>query len=225
MHWLQTIDTALFHFINGSLGNPVFDWLMPILSGSGVSWFIPLAVAVVLGTLVLGKAHARLCALLIILVVVLGDPLVINTLKHAIARPRPCLALDEVVERLGCTASGSMPSAHAANWFAMTLVMFLFYRRSWWFMLPMALGVAFSRVYCGVHYPSDVLAGAILGAGYAAALVWVFETGWQGLGKKWFPAWHARMPSLIHPPPVTTIPDAKPEGPEWLRLGYISPPA
>ena len=221
MHWLQTIDTALFHFINGSLGNPVFDWLMPILSGSGVSWFIPLAVAVVLGTLVLGKAHARLCALLIILVVVLGDPLVINTLKHAIARPRPCLALDEVVERLGCTASGSMPSAHAANWFAMTLVMFLFYRRSWWFMLPMALGVAFSRVYCGVHYPSDVLAGAILGAGYAAALVWVFETGWQGLGKKWFPAWHARMPSLIHPPPVTTIPDAKPEGPEWLRLGYI----
>ena len=36
-------------------------------------------------------------------------------------------------------------------------------------MLPMALAVSFSRVYNGVHYPSDVLAGAILGAGYAAA--------------------------------------------------------
>ena len=64
----------------------------------------------------------------------------------------------------------SMPSSHAANWFAATMIAFLFYRRSLWFMLPMALAVSFSRVYNGVHYPSDVLAGAILGAGYAAAL-------------------------------------------------------
>ena len=74
-------------------------------------------------------------------------------------------------EQMAANTAGrnSMPSAHAANWFAMTMVMFLFYRRSLWFMLPMALAVSFSRVYNGVHYPSDVLAGMILGAGYAAA--------------------------------------------------------
>ena len=33
MQWLQSLDTALFHFVNGTLGNPLFDWLMPILSG------------------------------------------------------------------------------------------------------------------------------------------------------------------------------------------------
>ena len=66
-------------------------------------------------------------------------------------------------------------------------------------MLPMALAVSFSRVYNGVHYPSDVLTGAILGAGYAAALAITFETAWQRLGKKWFPVWHAQLPSLLNP--------------------------
>ena len=221
MLWLQTLDTGLFHFINRSLGNPFFDWLMPVLSGSGVPWFIPLAVAGVVGTLFYGTTRARLCALLIFLVVAIGDPLIINTIKHGIARPRPCLALSEVVSRLGCTESGSMPSAHAANWFAITTVLFLFYRRSWRFMLPMAVGVAFSRVYCGVHYPSDVLAGAILGAGYALTLAWGFEWVWQTAGRRWFPAWHAAMPSLLQPPAHATVSAGPPAGDEWLRLSYV----
>jgi 4-amino-4-deoxy-L-arabinose transferase-like glycosyltransferase/membrane-associated phospholipid phosphatase len=228
MHWLLSLDIGLFHFINRSLGNPLFDWLMPILSGSGVSWFIPVAVALVIAILCFGNARARLCALLIFLVVALGDPLITNTVKHAVARPRPCITLPDVVERLGCTETGSMPSAHAANWFAVTMVAFLFYRRSAWFLLPMALAVSFSRVYNGVHYPSDVLAGAILGAGYAAAFALVTEMAWQYFGKKWFPLWHAKLPSLV--------PNLKIEKKEitplavhnsqftidqhWLRLGY-----
>ncbi len=221
MLWLQTIDTSLFHFINGSLGNPVFDWLMPILSGHGVPWFIPLAVAAGLIALWFGNPRARLCVLFILLVVALGDPLIINTLKHGIGRVRPCLALTGVVGRLGCTTSGSMPSAHAANLFSVTTVLFLFYRRSWRFMLPLAVGVAFSRVYCGVHYPSDVAAGAILGAGYALTLAWGLESLWQHAGRRWFPAWHAQLPSLLDPP-ATAVPGAPAAtGAEWLRLGYL----
>ena len=122
---------------------------MPIMSGGDgvMRWFVPLAVVMVVGTLCFGSARARLCALMIFLVVALGDPLVINTIKHLVERPRPCMVLPGVVERLGCTTSGSMPSAHAANWCAMTMVLFLFYRRSLWFMLPLALTVSFSRVY------------------------------------------------------------------------------
>ena len=92
------------------------------------------------------------------------------------------MVLTDVVRRLGCTGSGSMPSAHAANWFAVTMVVFLFYRRSLWFMLPMAVAVSFSRVYNGVHYPGDVLAGAILGAGYGAAGVVALQTVWNRAG-------------------------------------------
>ena len=232
MHWLQTIDTALFRFINGSLSNPFCDWLMPLMSGGDgvIRWFVPLAVAVVVGTLCFGSARARLCALMIFLVIALGDPLVTNTIKHLVERPRPCMVLPGVVERLGCTNSGSMPSAHAANWSAMTMVLFLFYRRSLWFMLPVALTVSFSRVYNGVHYPSDVLAGMILGAGYAAAGVVAGQSIWNWAGRKWFPMWHARLPSLLkaegrrqkaEPDAAKSEIGNRKSEIQWLRLGYI----
>ena len=236
MHWLQTIDTALFRFINGSLSNPFFDRLMPALSGSeGVmSWFVLIALSIIVVAVCFGNARARLCALMVVLVVALGDPLVVNTIKHLVARPRPCAVLSDAVARLGHAGSGSMPSAHAANWFAMTMVMFLYYRRSLWFMLPLALAVSFSRVYNGVHYPSDVLAGMILGAGYAAAGVVALQAIWNWVGKRWFPLWHAQMPSLLNPvqspkPEVQSLePGAaksatgnRPPEIYWLRIGYV----
>jgi 4-amino-4-deoxy-L-arabinose transferase-like glycosyltransferase/membrane-associated phospholipid phosphatase len=241
MHWLQTPDTGLFHFINRSLGNPFFDWLMPLLSGGSgaMHWFVLLAAATGIAALFFGGARARLCVLMILLVVALGDPLIVNTIKHAVARPRPCIALPDVVERLGCTTSGSMPSAHAANWFSATMVVFIFYRRKISLTLPMllmAMAVSFSRVYNGVHYPSDVLAGAILGAGYAIAIAVALEAAWQFFGKKIFPLWHAQLPSLLDPvrSPKSKVQSPKSAGEikseignrkseiEWLRLGYIT---
>ena len=253
MHWLQTLDASLFLFVNRSLVNPFFDWLMPVLSGN--AWFIPLAVALGLAALCFGNARARLCVVMMILVVALGDPLIVDTVKHVAARPRPFVTLPEarlfgaigkgyvppVANGSGMDMSAnardrnSMPSSHAANWFAMTMIAFLYYRRSAWFMLPMALAVSFSRVYNGVHYPSDVLAGAILGGGYAAALAITLEAAWQWLGKKCFPLWHAQLPSLLNPvlSPRSTVDSPEPDAVikseignrkseiEWLRLGYI----
>src|SRR5262249_42996464 len=102
--------------------------------------------------------------------------------------PRPC--------RRG-SPPGRCLSSRVAIVFPAARVSYIYYRRSLWIMLPAALLVSFSRIYNGVHYPSDVLVGAILGAGYAAASVWALEHIWQALGKKWFPLWWQRMPSLI----------------------------
>jgi membrane-associated phospholipid phosphatase len=214
MHWLLTLDTGLFHFINRSLSNPLFDWLMPVLSGGGnvMRWFLLAAVIAFVAALVCGP-RARLCALLLALALILGDSLVVNTIKHAVARPRPFVTLPDArvfgvvgqgyvpPEAMAANTNGlnSLPSAHAANWFAATMILFLYYRKSWRFMLPMALAVSFSRIYNGVHYPSDVLAGSILGAGYAAGGVIALQAAWNWLGKRWFPLWHAKMPSLINP--------------------------
>ncbi len=230
MQWFQSLDAALFHFVNGTLSNPVFDWLMPIVSGGhgALRWFALAAVLLLVTTMVRGGARGRICALLLLVVVAAGDPLVVGTIKNAVGRPRPCLALSNVVERLGCSSSGSMPSAHAANWFAAATVLFLFYRRSAWFMFPLAGLVAFSRVYCGVHYPGDVTAGAILGAGYAICLVLLSQMGWNRVGRKFFPRWHEQMPSLVNPPAINASPGALSASPvrpasdqEWLRLGYV----
>ena len=217
MHWLQTLDTSLFLFVNRSLANPVFDWLMPFLSNN--AFFFPVLFLLIVGLLWKGNARLRLCVLLLVLILPLGDTFICNTIKHAVARPRPFVTLPEArlwgkigngyippqinefgVDMAANTGSrNSMPSSHAANWFAATMILFLYYRRSLWFMLSLALAVSFSRVYNGVHYPGDVLAGAILGAGYAAAGVIALQAAWREIGKKWFPAWHAQLPSLLNP--------------------------
>src|SRR5215469_3741523 len=116
MHWLEALDTALFHFINGTLSNRLFDWLMPILSGGNgvMHWFILAVALAFVAALIFGGARARLCAVMMLLAAALGNGLVVNIMKNALHRPRPCMTLPDVVERLGCTTSGSMPSAHAA---------------------------------------------------------------------------------------------------------------
>lgn len=229
MNWLQAVDVALFRFVNQSLANPVFDWLMPRLAGHAL--FIP-ALLMLAGVLVWrGGRRGRLFVLLLALVILLGDPLVCNTIKKAVGRPRPGIALADTRPLLRSTGRGSMPSAHAANWFAAAMVCFVFYRRSWRVMVPVAATVAFSRVYNGVHYPADVIAGALLGAGYAAAGVWSAEKLWRWAGRKWFPLWWKKLPSLVFPGARAEdgVGTSHAEFPEdgsqlhqhWLRLGYV----
>jgi membrane-associated phospholipid phosphatase len=222
MTWLHSIDVAGFRFINQTLGNPFFDWLMPILSGN--RFFVP-AVLLVFGWMLTRKSpRARVCAVAIATVVALGDGLVCNTIKEAVERPRPFLDLSDAVVRIGKGGSGSMPSAHAANWAATAMVVFLYYRRSWRFMAPLAFAVGFSRIYNGVHYPSDVLAGWILGAGYPVAFVIGANWLWNTAGRNWMPEAWRRMPSLLNPEAgdkSAATPAKSKSDVDWLRFGYL----
>ena len=255
MHWLQTLDVGLFRFINETLSNPVFVALMPFASGN--RFFFPVVLAAAAMLLWKGGARGRLCLLMLALIVWPGDSFVSNTIKHAVARPRPFVTLAQVrlpasekrdgavVVTMGTPEDNtnpessragynSMPSSHAANWFAATMIFVVYYRRSWRFMLPLAFIVAFSRVYNGVHYPSDVLAGAILGAGCAAAGMLALDALWQWVGRKWFPLWWEALPSLVNAEGRMRnadcgIPTVEESGTRdsqalieqhWLRLGY-----
>ncbi len=239
MHWLQSLDTALFHFINGALANPFFDWLMPLVSGYGVPW-LPAVVLAVPGVLIWGSPRLKMCALMMVLVVSLGDGLIINNLKKSVARPRPFVTQPDArlyqlnthdfkvgTGYVAPLPDGSLPpkanrrsfpSAHSANWFALATVALIFFRRRALFMVFAAVAVAFSRVYNGVHYPSDVLAGGILGAGYAIALVIAAQAIWNFAGKRFFPKWHAQLPDLLNP--KSQIVNRKSET-DWLNLGYL----
>ena len=224
MNWLLSLDVALFRFINGTLSNPVFDRLMPFASGN--AFFVPAVFLIAIALIWKGGTRGRICLLLIVLTVAIGDGWICKTLKEAIARPRPFLEIEDARLLLGKGKSFSMPSSHAANWFSVAMVTFIYYRRSWRFMLPLAFLVGFSRIYNGVHYPSDVLAGAILGAGYGVAVVLLANVVWNWAGWRWFPLWWQKLPSLANPGSggvasrAVDAPAAT-QDQHFLRLGYL----
>ena len=85
------------------------------------------------------------------------------TLKDLIARDRPCHILANVKDIANCSNSFSFPSNHAINTFTFATIVTLAYRNFGFLLYSLALLIGYSRVYLGVHYPTDVLAGIICG--------------------------------------------------------------
>jgi len=173
-------EISLFRFLNGAVANPLFDLVMPAATHLD-RWRI--ALLLVWAALVLfGGAKGRWAALGIILLVAAADQLSSSVLKPLVGRTRPCDVIGGVrmwrgeagwiTTPLEATRSWksslAFPSSHAANITATMFFLAALYRRARWWLVGLALVVSYSRIYVGVHWPSDVLFGMALGA----ALAW-----------------------------------------------------
>ncbi len=230
MSWLSQLDGASFRFFNQKLICPPLDWLMPFLSGNPV--FAPVLALLAVWLVWKGGARGRLCALMLLLLTGVANNALVDWLKEVFGRPRPFMVMEDARVLLGKGGSGSLPSGHTANWFSATFVVAWYYRKALIWLLPLAVAVGFSRIYNGVHYPGDVLAGAVVGAAVGGGGVWLIDGSWRFFGRRWFPIWWRQLPSLARPrwhaDPLTPRPGEKPirnveatRERQWLRLGYL----
>ncbi|MGB2696568.1 MAG: phosphatase PAP2 family protein [Candidatus Zixiibacteriota bacterium] len=173
LDFLINIDTQIFYFVNLKLQNGLFDFLMVFLTKKS-NWMIPLWIAWLV-LFILGKKKGRIVALLLLVTIAVSDQVSAQLIKKWVGRIRPCNVLENVHLLVGCTQAFSFPSAHASNLFASATLLCRSYKSFTPVFLVIAFLVSFSRIYVGVHYPFDVLAGGILGFISASFVLFIFN--------------------------------------------------
>ncbi len=201
---LQTFDLRLLHAINSDWTNPFLDWFMALVTDYGF-WKWPMLMGA-LALFVWGGYRERLFVIMTVALVVTGEG-VTGTIKHLTNRPRPFQQLENIrhvdlsgvrICQPGPVAKGrSMPSGHTANIVAFASLASAIYRRWGKPAWILAFTIAYSRIYTGNHYPSDVAVALILSSGYSLAAVWTAPWLWRRLGPKWLAASHLQHPDLF----------------------------
>jgi undecaprenyl-diphosphatase len=171
------LDTSLFLFLNG-LNSPFWDPIMLAFSGN-VVW-IPLYLFLVY---LMIKKHGLKGLLLLVgvaVVVTMGDQLSVHLFKNVFERLRPCHnpEIQDLVHLVNgrCGGKFGFVSSHAANTFGVATFLVVWFKHKWLTisLLLWAAVVSYSRIYLGVHYPADILCGALLGAACGLTVWWGF---------------------------------------------------
>lgn len=156
---MNVVDMSLFALLNAGAGTPM--WLIRL--AALVSNVLPATMVLVMASLALMRPERRR-TLWVALVSLLITWIAINLFRTWLPMPRPA-SLDVGIQWLSHGDRGSFPSLHASGAFAVAMAL-LFERRDRYafFFVLAATAIAWSRVFLGLHFPTDVAAGAVFGS-------------------------------------------------------------
>ena len=164
---LDQIDKQLFLILN-SANSPLWDQIMYAISGKLI--WVPLYITILVWIWRKYKNKFPLILLFIGLAALFADQSSVHLFKNVFQRLRPCHdpELEELVHIVKGECGGlyGFVSSHASNSFNVALLSLLFIKKRWFtvFIILWASVIGYSRIYLGVHYPGDVVCGALLGA-------------------------------------------------------------
>ena len=188
---LKNFDTQLFLFLNG-LHNPFCDHLMYWIS-TKLIW-IPFYLLILYYLIVKFRKETILILLFIAILITLSDQISTTVFKEMFHRFRPSHepSIKDLVHIVNEKYGGDFGfvSSHAANTFALAMFLVLLIGKNHRSFTPVliiwACVVSYSRIYLGLHYPGDILGGAILGAllaflvfGLYKYLLKIKDKGWK----------------------------------------------
>jgi undecaprenyl-diphosphatase len=179
-------DEALFRWVNDAWSCRLLDVFFCFVTNPR-NWIVPIVIAVV-WLVWKGGSRGRFTVMAVVLSIAITDPLSVRVIKPLVKRVRPCNLLSDVRTPCGGSSAYSFPSVHAANQGASMTILSLAYPPATPTFAGIALLVGLSRVYLGLHYPSDILGGFLLGMLIGIGCWWLADHGRQ--------RWIARKPPM-----------------------------
>jgi len=171
LEFIQNIDISMLEFIQANIRNVVLDTAMMFITRLGDMGLLWLLTAVVFTSRKKYRAIGITMLISLALMLLLGE----FGLKPLIARSRPFTENPDIVLLISEPSGYSFPSSHAMSAFAAATPIFWHLKRLGIGALVVAALIAFSRVYLYVHYPSDILAGSVLGIGCGVAAIVLYS--------------------------------------------------
>lgn len=129
--------------------------------GNGLLWYVLML------TLLISQGSAAVPLVLTMGAVGIASTILYKLLKNSTMRPRPCAVTAALLRTVEPLDHFSFPSGHTLHAVAFTTLVVSHHPQLGWFLIPFTVIVAASRLVLGLHYPSDVLVGASIGAGAA----------------------------------------------------------
>jgi undecaprenyl-diphosphatase len=156
---INIFDNFVLYIISKKMKNKYFDKFMPIITSFGNLGIIWVAIAIIL----LFDKQDKTIGGVVILALIIGSLIGEGMIKHIVRRIRPCNKQNNIALLISKPISYSFPSGHTLSSFAAAEVLSMYFTNYKMIFITIAFLIALSRIYLYVHYPTDVIAGILIG--------------------------------------------------------------